>query len=113
MRLFATFCAIAALGASAAFADTLENAFGNTLIVTNAEGQTARYHFNADHSYMMMAGETHVMGSWEVAGGQICMTPQGGERACAPYDASKNVGDSWIQAGIDGSQITVSISAGR
>ncbi len=103
-----------ALGAGAALADTLENAAGNTVNVTNSEGATVRYHFDADHSFMMMLPDNQmVMGAWSVADGQICLTPAGGEQACTEYVGDKNVGDSWTQRGIDGTQITVSVTAGR
>lgn len=115
MKIFAFAAAAAfALCAGAAFADTLENAAGNTVNVTNTEGATVRYHFEADHRYMMMLPDNQmIMGAWSVADGQICLTPAGGEQACTDYVGDKNVGDSWTQRGVDGSQITVSVSAGR
>lgn len=110
-----TFAAVAALafGAGAAFADTIENGFGNTFVVTNAAGEAARYTFDADQTFMMMAGETHGTGAWEIADGQLCMTPEGGERSCLAYVGDKNVGETWTQIGADGSEISVTLQAGR
>ena len=114
MKTLAFAAATAFAFSAAAFADTLENAAGNTVNVTNAEGATVRYHFDADHSFMMMTPDNQMVhGAWSVADGQICLTPTGGEPGCTDYVGDKNVGDSWTQRGIDGTQITVSVTAGR
>ena len=52
-------------------------------------------------------------GTYAVANGQICLTPAGGEPACTQYVGDKNVGDTWTQTATDGSQITVTVQAGR
>jgi hypothetical protein len=98
----------------AAFADTIANAHENTIVVTTAQGAEVRYHFNADGSYAMTTpdGQT-VSGTYAVADDQICMTPAGGEAGCAPYVGDKNVGDTWTQTGADGSEISVTLEAGR
>ena len=43
----------------------------------------------------------------------ICLTPAGGQAACTAYVGDKNVGDTWTQTASDGSQITVTLQAGR
>lgn len=110
--------AIVALGlglsTGAAFADTMANAFGNTVVVTYPSGAQARYHFNADNTFGIYAPDgSHVMGTYELANGQLCLTPAGGERACAAYVGDKNVGDTWTQTATDGSTINVTLEAGR
>ena len=55
----------------------------------------------------------HVMGTYVIEGSQICLTPHGGQRACSPYEANRNVGESWSQTAADGSTIQVRIDAGR
>jgi hypothetical protein len=98
-----------------ALADTIQNGIGNTFVVTNAEGATVHYQFNADGGFTAStpAGEQVAAGAYEVADGQLCITPTGGERACAAYIGDKNVGDTWTQNGTDGGQITVTLQAGR
>jgi hypothetical protein len=54
-----------------------------------------------------------VTGTYAIEGDQICLTPTGGERACTQYVGDKNVGDTWTQTGTDGSQVTVTLQAGR
>lgn len=104
----------AALTAGAAFADTMENAYANTIVVTNADGSQTRYHFNADGSFMAHTADgQHLTGSYAVEGDQICLTPEGGERACTGYVGDKNVGDTWTQTATDGSEISVTLEAGR
>jgi hypothetical protein len=109
MIAFGAVCA-----AGAAFADTIENGYGNTFVVTNGEGVTVRYQFNADLTFAATAPDgSTVSGTYEVADGQLCLTPAGGERGCTQYVGDKNVGDTWTQAATDGGQITVMLEAGR
>lgn len=113
-RLAFAIAAAAALMAGSAFADTIENAYGNTIVVTGADGAAIRYQFNADGSFAAALPDGNTLaGTYEVADGQICLTPAGGERGCTGYVGDKNVGDTWTQTAIDGSNITVSIEAGR
>jgi hypothetical protein len=116
MKKFAALVASGAMLCSgAAFADTMQNGIGNTFVVTNAEGQTIHYHFNADGAFTAAtpAGDQVAAGTYEVANGQLCITPTGGERGCTAYVGDKNVGDSWTQNGTDGGQITVTLQAGH
>jgi hypothetical protein len=113
-KLAAAIAAAVALAAGPAMADTMENAYANTIVVTYPDGAAARYHFNADGSFTLhMPDGSQVSGAYEIAGDQICLTPAGGERACTAYVGGKNVGDSWTQTATDGSQITVTLQAGR
>lgn len=115
MKKLATTLAIAvACAAGAAFADTIENGYGNTFVVTNAEGVAVRYHFNEDRTFAAVTPDGNtVTGTYELADGQLCITPAGGERGCTAYVGDKNVGDTWTQAATDGGQITVTLQAGR
>jgi hypothetical protein len=104
----------AALAAGPAFADTMENAYGNTIVITYSNGAEARYHFNADNTFGLHTPDgQHVHGTFEIAGDQICLTPNGGERACTAYVGGKAVGDTWTQTATDGSTIYVRLEAGR
>ncbi|MDX2237908.1 MAG: hypothetical protein NW203_10130 [Hyphomonadaceae bacterium] len=99
--------------AAPAAAGTMEAAHANTITSTDASGATLRWHFNADNSYHMAAPDgSHVAGRWALEGGQLCMVPQGGERACVPFEANKGVGDTWVAQTANG-PVTVSIVAGR
>lgn len=103
-----------ALAAGAAFADTVSNGFGNTFVVTTAQGAEVLYHFDEGGAYRMTAPDgTVVSGTWTVANGQLCLTPQGGAAGCSAYVGDKNVGDTWTQTASDGSTITVTLRAGR
>lgn len=104
----------AAVVAVPASAQMMQSAFENTIVVTSADGAQTRYHFNADNTFALQTpdGQT-VTGSYAVEDGQICLTPEGGERGCTEYVGEKNVGDTWTQTGTDGSQISVTLEAGR
>lgn len=104
----------AALFTGAAFADTLTNAFGNTLTTTGADGATFRWHFNADSTYTVITPDgASVPGTWTREGDNLCVTPAGGAPAqCAPIVDGKAVGDSWTVTTENGA-ITVALVAGR
>lgn len=115
MKKFAVIlAAMVALGAGAAFADTISNAYGNTIVVTYPNGAVARYFFNADNTFTATVPDgSTINGAFEEVGGQICLTPAGGQRECTVVESGKNVGDTWTQSGADGSSIGVAITAGR
>jgi hypothetical protein len=114
-RIVALAAAAALLVAAPAFADTMQNGVGNTFVVTNAEGATVHYHFNADGGFTASTpdGQQVAAGTYEVTNGQLCITPTGGERGCTAYVGDKNVGDTWTQNGTDGGPITVTLRAGH
>ncbi|GAM98673.1 hypothetical protein U91I_02308 [alpha proteobacterium U9-1i] len=112
-KFAATLLAVAAFGASAAFADTIVNSYTNTIVVTYPNGAVARYHFNADNTFTATTPSGTINGTFDMQAGQICLTPAGGSRECTEVAADKNVGDTWTQQGTDGSTITVSLEAGR
>jgi hypothetical protein len=116
MKRFAALVAFAALlSAGAAFAQsTMQNTFGNTIVVTYASGAEARYFFNEDGTFTGVApGGSQMAGRWRADGEQLCLIPPSGQEACTTVAADKNVGDSWEQTGADGSPITVTLQAGR
>jgi hypothetical protein len=104
----------ACLFAGAAQAGTIENAYANTIIVTQPDGVVMRYHFNEDARFTVTAPDgTEVSGDYWVRGAELCLLPDDGDVACVPYEADKNVGDTWTQVGSDGQQITVLLEEGR
>lgn len=114
MKRLAVALAMAAAMAGTAFADTIENSYGNTIVVTYPNGASVRYHFNADNTFTVTAPDgATTQGAYEIVGDQICLTPAGGERGCTALVPGKNVGDTWTQTATDGSAITVSLEAGR
>jgi hypothetical protein len=113
MRALACVLAAAAAFTGVAFADTMENAIGNTITATNERGESATYHFNADHTFTKTAEGSEVSGVWAIADGQLCLTLQGAAQTCAPYQADKNVGDTWTQPSSAGGQLTIALTAGR
>lgn len=103
-----------ACASTAALADDIDPAFGNTVRVTLASGAVVQYHYNPDHTYQMIAPDgARVSGSWVTRDGQLCATPQGGAETCVPAQSGHGVGDTWTQTEPDGSTVTVSIVAGR
>ena len=117
LKIAAAFGLGAALMTGAAFADpdTMQTAYGNTVVVTEPSGAVLRYHFNADHTFdVALPDGRNVPGAYQIANGQICLTYAGRDAAeCTEHVTGKNVGDTWTQRGSDGSQINVSLQAGR
>jgi hypothetical protein len=99
----------------AAFADTIQNGYGNTFVVTRGDGAVVRYQFNEDGTFTGVApGGSTMAGTYTAAEGQLCLIPPNGAApACTTIEADKNVGDTWTQLGTDGTEITVTLEAGR
>lgn len=113
MRLAAVVAIGALLCAPAALADTIENGYGNTFIVT-AGDTVVRYHFNADGTFAATAPDGSVQsGRYEIANSQICFLGPNDARSCAPLVSGKNVGDTWEQLDANGNQISITLEAGR
>ena len=116
LKFAAAFAMSAAFMTSAALAqtDTMQTAYGNTVVVTEPSGAVVRYHFNADGTFELIGPDNQpVNGTYSIANGQICLTPAGGQAACTEYVGDKNVGDTWTQTATDGGQITITLQAGR
>jgi len=116
MKKFAVALGVAvSLFASPAFADTMENTYGNTIVVTYPSGAEAQYFFNADGTFTGTApGGSTMAGRWTVEGANLCLIPPSGQApSCTTIQADKNVGDTWQQLATDGSQINVELRAGR
>lgn len=113
LALALAFCAVMAGGA---YADPppMQDAFGNTIVVTEPDGMVLRYHYNADNTFDLVtpSGQT-LTGTYEVTGDQLCMTITGRDPACAPWVGQKHVGETWTQVGTHGQQISVTLAAGR
>lgn len=114
-KFLAVTAVVFALGAGAAFADTMQNAFGNTVVVTNASGSSTQYYFNEDGTFTgLAAGGMGMRGRSATEGEQLCLIPPSGQApTCLQVEADKNVGDTWTQTGSDGSEITVTLREGR
>jgi len=106
---------LAALAAGAASAETIQNAFGNTVVVTYADGRSVSYHFNEDGTFTGQApGGMGLRGRWSIDGEQLCLIPPGGQApTCTEIASDKVVGDTWTQAAADGSEMTVTLQSGR
>jgi hypothetical protein len=104
-----------ALGAGVASADTIENGYGNTFVVTAPDGSVARYYFDADGSFHATAPDSSaVTGTYTVAAGQLCFTMAGASQAqCTQSVSGKNVGDTWTQMDAAGNSISITLQAGR
>jgi hypothetical protein len=114
MKKFAAALAFGLALAGAAHAQSIENAFGNTVVVTLQNGASLRYHFNADHTFTLFAPDnTSQSGTWEITGDQLCLTSAAMGRSCSRLEGDRNVGDTWTSTGGDGSPVTLTLQRGR
>lgn len=112
--MIAAAAAALAFVAAPALADSATDAYAaNTVVATSANGAVLKFHFNADGSYTMKAGDQSVPGRWAVENNQFCLTPQGGDKSCSPHAATRKVGDTWAVTGADGVQYSVTLVGGR
>lgn len=106
--------AAAAMASGVASADTMQNTYGNTIVVTYANGSETRFYFNEDGTFTGLApGGSTMAGRYTVDGENLCLIQPNGQQQCTAVAADKNVGDTWQQTGSDGSTITVTLQAGR
>lgn len=111
MRIIAL--ALALMAPATAFAGTLENFFGNTVVVRTADGQETRYHYLADGTYAVSTGGTTANGVWTNGGEGICLTPDSGAPRCFRLpDDEKHIGDTWTVPGPNG-DISIQLVAGE
>ena len=105
---------IAMIGlATAAAAATPDAFFGNT-VVTTLEGASTKWFFSKDGAYSIVGPDgASATGVWTLSAGELCVTPQGGEKLCVAMPADKGVGDTWQSTNSAGQTFTTSIVAGR
>lgn len=93
--------------------DTIESAYGNTLVARLPDGGEVRYFFNADGSYSARTPNGQlVAGTYAIEDGQLCTTSAIGTQ-CSRYLDDKRVGDSWTQTRADGQTVTLQLVEGR
>jgi hypothetical protein len=93
---------LAVLAASAALATGAmaqdDAVFGNTVVMTHADGSATRVHFQQGGVYdFVTASGVTGGGTWAVEGGQFCttrLTPAPQPKQCRP-DMQRHVGDKW------------------
>lgn len=114
-KILASLTLGAALIAGPAFAGTMDNTYGNTIVVTYANGSQVLYYFNADGTFTGTApGGSQMAGRYTTEGEQLCLIPPNGQPPqCTTVAVDKNVGDTWTQNAADGSEISVELRAGR
>jgi len=97
-------------GVALASADSTTDALiGNTLRATSAADSYDVY-YNGDGSYSTSKGEK---GQWEVADGQMCHSPEGGEKNCVPHNPDRKLGDEWAVTDLNKVEWTIGIVEGR
>ena len=114
MKKFVAALAFGLALAGAANAQSIDNAFGNTVVVTLESGASLRYLFNPDNTFTLHApdGAAH-QGRWEITGGQLCLTSEAMGRSCSALEGDRQVGESWTSTSADGSTITLTLQRGR
>jgi hypothetical protein len=119
--------ALVAVGlTSAAMAsDPMEGAYGNTVLVTNAKGETSKLWIAKDGSFKgeNAKGEKFT-GKWALKENntKYCATPDlpanapkdtpAPKEACSEFKGAHKAGDKWKQKDANGEDVTVEIKAG-
>jgi len=116
MKRIAAVLAFSLLASGAAFAQSAPNNDHNTFVVTEANGAVVRYHFNSDGTWdAAPPSGAAINGTYTINGAQICITTAGSTQPpqCVDNNTGKHVGDTWTQKAADGTNVTVSLVAGR
>lgn len=122
MRLLMSALAATTMFASVALADDpMSGAYGNTVTITNAKGETTKLAINEDSTYetTLPDGNVH-KGKWAMTadGSQVCFTQSepvpapDAKPACGAVHPGKKAGDTWEQ-GEGENKIVLAIVPGR
>ncbi len=119
MRLLFSVLVASVAFTGAALAEPNANLFGNTVVITAANGGVTKAMINKDNTYstVLPDGKT-VKGSWAPAGDTICYTQTDPAPAadakpfCTPNEDHK-VGDTWEAKAPDGSTMKFALQAGQ
>jgi hypothetical protein len=109
---------------SASASDPANGPFGNTVVVTNADGSSERFYIEPDGTYTARRSDGAMLnGRWTESGpendGIACFVensptlPPDQQRTCFLHSHRRNVGDSFDAVDQAGHKIHVSIVAGR
>jgi opacity protein-like surface antigen len=109
--------AAVALSAVAFAADKMEPRYGNTVVLTAANGQVTKLMYNKDGSMdVVMPDGAKAKGTWAMEGDKLCVTssvgPAAGQKQCNPF-AEHKVGDEWEIPLPDGTKLKAKLVAGR
>jgi hypothetical protein len=101
MRRIAGLVFVLAVSATAATAadDVMAPRFGNTIVITDANGGKSTINYNADHTFKASNGLIGIGGTWKLEGGRLCRTydftiPGRPNPECDSVTPHK-VGDTW------------------
>lgn len=119
MRLLFSVLVASLAFSGAAFADANANLFGNTVVITDANGGVTKAKINKDNTYSttLPDGKT-VKGTWAAAGDKTCYTqtdpaPAAGMAPFCPPNEDRKVGDTWEAKAADGSTLKFALQAGQ
>ena len=109
-----------AFSAGAAFAaDPMSSLYGNTLVVTMADGMATKLMYKPDHTFTGVDGKGQkISGTWAVDGDKVCATQvqpppaAGAEKHCGPVMSDKKAGDKWEGTTPDGKKLTFELVKG-
>jgi hypothetical protein len=106
--------AVLTAAAGTAAADTIDNLFGNTLLVSYPSGNQERFYFDADGAFRMIVhDDVEISAAWTRDGDNICITMEDLEPQCSAFPADKAPGESWEKAGENGETVRYQIVEGR
>jgi hypothetical protein len=100
--------------------DPMEKLYQHAVVISHDDGTTEQLRFAANHTFLWKGprGERG-HGTWEVAGGQICLSPLTSEKGeemnapgqarCAEFQAGHGAGDAWTQSNDRGERIVVRV----
>jgi hypothetical protein len=122
---FGALVAVGLAGAAMAADDPMAGAYGNTVVVTNAKGETSKLWINQDGTYKAQGanGQTGT-GKWALKdnNSKYCATPDlpanapkdtpAPKEACSEFKGPHKAGDKWDQTDAAGEKVTVEIKAG-
>lgn len=109
IKTIAIALSMTALMAVSAYAGTVENSFGHTVVSRAPDGTETHWQYAPDGSFTMTTNGQTARGAWAYVDGQLCLTPEGGQQACYGDAGDHHVGDTWTLTTPDGQATTITI----
>jgi opacity protein-like surface antigen len=114
--MLAAIAAIALTTSAFAGDEVMASRYGNTTVITMANGSVVKIWYNADHTWTGEAGGAAIGGTWKVDGNQLCVSwnnppPNMANPTCS-MASERKIGDHWT-VGEGDAKMSVTLAAGK
>lgn len=114
--LLGIFAAVALVTSAFAGDEVMASRYGNTTVVTTANGTVMKIWYNTDHTWTGEMAGAPTGGTWKVDGSTLCVTynnpPPGAANPTCSAAMERKIGDHWM-VGEGAGQLSITLVAGK